>query len=526
MDVLSIALALEGLFKKTVRFPKALVTRCGEHFNVLPERVSLLKETREALHLQVLLSSPLTILTGVSGGADSTALLSVFSIVKEFLPLNLKVLHVNYRLRGKESRRDMEFVQSLGAQFGVDVNVCTVSDEQRDWLVQGNLQSCARDLRMSLFKKELQFLNGMIALGHNLTDNCETFLMRLMSGGGGQGLSSMNVYSPDIIRPFLQTEREDIERFLSLNHIDFVNDSSNSTGKYKRNRIRNELIPLMESISHGSIYGIERSRTLISQDNDCLEKMAFHALKGVLRNEFCGGLSLSVDDLKQLDRAMSSRILRKVFRLVSSSDELHPSFNIISELHRMIEKGENSRSSLRKHLNIFLYRKRLYFFPHEGTFPPSGPWSVTVDLKSCPENGTMVFNTEYWKISIERIRDNGGLQKARAFYDDVSGKDLVYIFEGSIQEKLTFRSPLFEDVIVLQERTKKVSKVLSEKGVPLPLRKIWPLVVVCNKVVSIAGLRVSTSKDFSDHETGMYFISFTSASNESPGNCFNACAGV
>jgi tRNA(Ile)-lysidine synthase len=174
---------------------------------------------------------------GVSGGADSVALLHILQRLK----FRVTVLHVNHQLRGPESDADESFVRALADSLGLEVVV-----EQAP-IQHGNLEQEARLARRRFFKRCLESHGfNKVALGHTRSDQAETVLFRFLRGSGLAGLAGMRmVTTHGLIRPLLTTSREDVRSWAAAEGIEWREDSSNADLRFKRNRLRNEVIPAL-----------------------------------------------------------------------------------------------------------------------------------------------------------------------------------------------------------------------------------------------------------------------------------------
>lgn len=193
------------------------------------------------------------LLLALSGGADSV---SLFHMLRES-GYSFSVAHVNYSLRGEESDLDREFVKSLCEKHGIE---CFIKDvPESHWEKGMNIQAEARDIRYAFFN-ELAEENDFskILSAHHKADNIETILMNISRGTGISGLKGMETISGNLVRPLLFAERKNIEAYLEDNKYDWRNDSSNSSSKYKRNRFRNEIIPLFENENPSFSDAIDR----------------------------------------------------------------------------------------------------------------------------------------------------------------------------------------------------------------------------------------------------------------------------
>ncbi len=185
------------------------------------------------------------ILVGLSGGADSVALTHALLDLSERFEVKVAAGHLNHRIRGAESDRDEIFVREMCARLGVELRV-----ERARGLDAGsaNLEERARDARHRFLNRTADALGAdYIALGHHADDQAETVLMRIFRGAGGAGLAAMAECGPSrLIRPMLALSRAEILAYLRARRIAFVEDSSNRSPEILRNRIRNELIPMLE----------------------------------------------------------------------------------------------------------------------------------------------------------------------------------------------------------------------------------------------------------------------------------------
>jgi tRNA(Ile)-lysidine synthase len=187
-----------------------------------------------------------SIVIGLSGGGDSVALTSALLALRKRMGLTLAAAHLNHRLRGEESDRDEKFVRAMSTRLGLELQV-----ERAEGLgaISGaNLEERARDARREFLGRVADRVGAdFIALGHHRDDQAETVLMRLMRGAGAAGMAAMAERGPErLIRPMLSISRAEIREYLKACAITFVEDSSNSSRDFLRNRIRGELLPLLE----------------------------------------------------------------------------------------------------------------------------------------------------------------------------------------------------------------------------------------------------------------------------------------
>jgi len=212
------------------------------------------------------LSRPLVL---VSGGPDSVALL------RAVLDLGGQptVLHVDHGLRGAESRSDADFVLTLCEGLGVGCEVRTL-----DLGDAANLQERARDARYRL-AREVAGRLGVVATGHTADDVAETMILNLSRGAGLRGLASIPSARDGLVRPLIDRTRRAVLAYLSRLGQPYRTDPTNLSGKYARNRVRLEVLPVLEELHPGASANLARTASLAREDLEALEGLADAALE-------------------------------------------------------------------------------------------------------------------------------------------------------------------------------------------------------------------------------------------------------
>lgn len=214
------------------------------------------------------------ILLAVSGGADSVALLLAFS--QAGIPM--EAVHCNFNLRGDESDRDRDFVKDLCGRLQLKLHIAEFNTTEQ--AVKGeSVEMTCRRLRYDYFRK-LKKEGGFsrIAVAHNADDNIETFFMNALRGSGSRGLKGMEQDNGEILRPLLQVSRKDILGYLAFNNQSYVTDSSNLESEYRRNFLRNEIFPLLESRWEGFRKAMKKTMEIQARENKIVEQ----AIKDIL----------------------------------------------------------------------------------------------------------------------------------------------------------------------------------------------------------------------------------------------------
>ncbi len=298
------------------------------------------------------------IVIGVSGGPDSVALLFLLNSLKKDLNLTLHIAYLDHKLR-KDSYQDRDFVKALARKLNLPITVAEIN--VREMALRGSLEEIARNVRLGFFFKVAKDIKAdKIALGHNLDDQAETVLMRILRGTGLYGLAGIlpkrKICGYQIIRPLIEVRRKDIEAFLKRKGIKPRRDSSNSEDIYFRNRIRNKLLPLLEKEYNRNIKEIlSNMAESIGYDYDYLNKMA-------KRSALALSARIEIKKFLQLHPALRRLVLRlNIARLKKDTRRL--TFQHIKEIEDLIlNRPLNSIVDLPKGLSLIKKQKTLLFF--------------------------------------------------------------------------------------------------------------------------------------------------------------------
>ena len=269
------------------------------------------------------------IVAGLSGGADSCALLHLLSSLREEFGITILAVHVNHGIRGTEAQRDEEFAGEFcrHLQIGFKAYHCDIPAEA----VKRGLgeEETGRLVRYEKFKEAVMETGAdKIAVAHNLNDCTETFLMNLCRGAGLKGLSGIKPVSGNIIRPLINCSREEIERYCADNMIGFCTDSTNLQNDYTRNKIRNILIPwLKNNINSSADLNIAKTSELLKEEEDYLEGIAYDKYQASVVKSENGLTILKTDLIIKEHSVIRNRVLRLALR------GLRPDLRDFSRVH-------------------------------------------------------------------------------------------------------------------------------------------------------------------------------------------------
>lgn len=247
-----------------------------------------------------LIEKPDMVIVGLSGGADSVALLTVLC----HAGYDVIATHCNFHLRGEESMRDEAFCRKLCRDKGIKLIVKDFDVEARRRETGESLEMACRALRYDWWNSMIKEGRAtVIAVGHHREDNIETFFLNLFRGSSLTGLKGMLPRNGSVVRPLLECTKEDILAYLRDCDLDYMTDSTNSDNYYKRNRIRNCLLPLIQREFPGSIGSIAQTIGHL-RDNYSL----YREYRSELKNRYLddkGGLDLYTLVAKETDPRMA-----------------------------------------------------------------------------------------------------------------------------------------------------------------------------------------------------------------------------
>jgi len=290
----------------------------------------LIKKIQNTAHQHDLWKKGSRIVIGVSGGPDSVCLLDILAQLRPKCDMKLIIAHINYGLRGKDSQRDEEFVRKLAERY--NLKIFSIKPIIRI----KNSENEMRNIRYEFFERvRAKNKFDYIAVGHNMEDQVETFIMRIIRGSGLKGLSAMQYKSGKIIRPLLGTPRAEILRYLKNKKLNYRIDKTNKENYFFRNRVRNKLIPYLERNFNPNIKKtIFEATGSIAEDNSLIQELS----DKVYGNE----AALSVRKILKLPPALQGRVL---LRFINNKiiDGKNVEATHVSEILKAIKstKGKN-----------------------------------------------------------------------------------------------------------------------------------------------------------------------------------------
>lgn len=380
------------------------------------------------------------IICAVSGGADSIALLFSLYLLKEKLGIRLSAAHFNHNLRGAESQRDEDFVRTFCDRYDIPLSVGSASVTSG----KKGLEAAARDARYSY----LRSLPGKIATAHTADDNAETVLLHLIRGTGLKGLGGIPPISGNVIRPMLGLTRSDVEAFLAEWSLPHIEDSSNHTDQFLRNRLRHHVMPLLAQENPHFAENTSAMALRLRQDEACLSQAA--ALSS----------PISVSDLREQHPAVRSRILENFLK---RSGVREPEASHIALLEQLTLSDNPSASG---------------HFPGNVTIARRYDTLVRLDEQTAPEESILplagTVDLPHWGIRVTVSPAQTILNTANTF---------TFHPQGQIR----IRSRRSGDELQLSGGTKSLKKRFIDRKIPASERSLIPIIADDAGIAAVYG---------------------------------------
>lgn len=278
-------------------------------------------KVRQVIKEHKMLSPGDSVLVGLSGGADSVALLCCLLSLRDELGITVKACHINHRLRGEQSDLDEQFVRRLCERKGVELfcrsfDVAQLASERKI-----GLEQCGRQLRYEAFAE----LSGITATAHTASDNIETVILNLARGAsldGMRGILPKNQMGKTlVIRPLITCSRGEIEQYLDDLGESYVTDESNFDTSYTRNLVRHKIVPVLRQMNPSLESAVTRMSKALGTDADYFAEKTAKLLEAAFISENC----YNAEILAAAPEPVSSRAFAKILRrcgLEQSSEKI------------------------------------------------------------------------------------------------------------------------------------------------------------------------------------------------------------
>ena len=442
------------------------------------------------------------IVAGISGGADSVCLLFVLLELRKRKNIEIIAVHVNHMIRGEAADADERYTVELCKKHNVK---CVVWKEDVPALAAKNKQSeeeAGRDVRRKAFTHVLEDEKAdKIAMAHHENDNAETFIMHLIRGAGLNGLSGIWPVNGNIVRPLLCVSRQEIEDYLTDKGIKWCNDLTNDEDDYTRNRIRHQVIPVLEGETNGNAVShindaMEHIRTAV----EFIQYETDEAYKKCITKNKKGDIQINKDELYKCHDAIKGNVIKNaVYEVAGRKKDIGAVH--FEDVRKLFERQNGKMCSLPYDLVAVRSYDGVVIKKRDSKKATKGieEQELIIPGITCIEDG---------KISIETriIEQNNNVGMC-----DIPQKTYTKWFDYDIIKcKPVIRSRRSGDTIVVNNEggSKKIKSYFIDEKIPSETRDNIPLIADGSEILWITGYRMSSKYQITDATRRVLEIKF------------------
>ena len=406
------------------------------------------------------------VLLAFSGGADSVALLDMMQ--KEYPSAPILLAHVNHGIRGEEAIRDRDFCENVAKERGLEIAILEVDVPTLVKEKGQSIEEAAREVRYAFFADLMEERKiPLLVTAHHADDHLETILFRIARGTGLAGLCGIAPIRPfevgHLVRPLLGFTKKEILEYCQAHGLDYVIDSTNTDTTYARNRIRAEVLHVLESLFADSSHRAVQMSTELFEDEAYLQELAENFVE---ENTTVRGISYL--HLQKAHPAIRRRALQIWFEKERGAtlESVH-----LQALFRLVKSGDTTaRVALPTGVSAYCTaRGRLMLTKTKPQ--PVGEYTIPLALGK-----TQIPNTD---ISICITKDEK-LNDA----DKQAGNILVLFGEWEdLKKELVWRNRREGDVILRGKMHRQVRRLWAEKGISIEIRQALPLLCCGEEIV-------------------------------------------
>ncbi|MEM7031965.1 MAG: tRNA lysidine(34) synthetase TilS [Chloroflexota bacterium] len=443
-------------------------------------------------HTHHLLAMDETMVVAVSGGADSLCLLHWLKDVAGKYRLKLHVAHLNHQLRATSSNDDAVFVSNLAKSWHLPVTVSEIDVGAFAKTHKLSLEDAARQCRYRFLTAVAQEVGASkVAVAHNANDQAETLLMHLLRGTGLSGLRGMapttslfdlhltldqEIQSIHLIRPLLPIDRADIETYCRAYHLIPRIDQSNSDQTFLRNRVRHELLPLLETYNPQIIQSLNRTADLLMADSTALQAEINRVWAQIVRVEAEHYLEIDLAQWRVLSVSVQRNILRKGITYLKGNVADISGDHIAQAITLLMTGQTGKQIHLPDQIRLAVHYDTASLFLADAHPPSDAPHllSVTPVLLMIP--GETFLPGEQWRIVAQHLPS----QEADPSSFQTDNRWHSYFDAAQINGKLWLRVRQAGDTFTplgLSGQSQSLKRFMINQKIRAAHRPHWPLLV-------------------------------------------------
>lgn len=433
------------------------------------------------------------ILVGVSGGADSIALLSMLKTLAIDCNWELHVAHVEHGLRGEESAADAEFVRNFSDRIGVPFYLGQPPVKQYAEENKLSKQVAARELRYRFFAETARKIGAnKLALAHHADDQAETVLMRILRGTSVSGLAGIPLRRQetgfDIVRPLLFVWRNEIEDFCKQENLSYRTDLTNALTDYSRNKIRLQLIPLLEEAYNKNVKRALVQLGQIAGDEDALlDQMAKERLKQVMVTRSDDVITLNAQQLQTAPLALQRRAIKLIlYYLCGHTNEWEA-----KHIEQVLALLGHTLPSVEIHLPNEVRAWREYQLIHIGRKRKPNTESEWLTTELSIPDWPSDWADPYLAFEIPEFGLKGSMERSEASIIPADPWEAVFDYHLVRGKQFHIRARFPGDSMrpIGMNGSKKLKEIFIESRIPVASRDRWPIWILDEQIAWVTGIR-------------------------------------
>lgn len=391
------------------------------------------------------------VLCAVSGGRDSMAMLHLLSALAG--EGGLAAAHFNHRLR-PAADRDEAFVRDWCREKNIPLT-CGAGNVREFAAREGlSIEDAARTLRYAFLESAARDMGAArIATAHHREDNAETVLLHLLRGTGLQGLGGIAPVRGKIVRPLLEVSRAEIDEYVTRNQIPYVEDESNQDARFTRNRLRLEVLPLLEEMAPGASRRIAAAAALLREDGEHLRREA----EALLPEGEDGAVILPIPVLNRQDGALRRRLVRAMGQRLGAELSREQTETVLSLKNGGYLDLPQGLCAVRKPHQLILQKQP----------PPPPPPPLAL------HEGEQ--NWGRWKVTLERRTAPVESAPDRVALRDTGGELTVALWDGVGR-------------LAVENGSRTIKRLFADAGIPVERRREYPMVLLDGTPVAVLGV--------------------------------------
>ncbi|WP_300356577.1 tRNA lysidine(34) synthetase TilS [Fusobacterium sp.] len=402
------------------------------------------------------------VVIGVSGGPDSIFLLEVLLNIKDEFNLSIFPVHINHLYRGKEAERDENFVREIGKKYNLEVFVKRKSMEKLAKEEKITLEEAGREIRYSFFDEVMEKTkSNKIALAHNLDDQIETFLFRLIRGTSLEGLEGINdTRDNKYVRPINEIYKKDIMNYLDENNIPYMTDSTNLENDYTRNSIRLDLIPFIEERYNPRFK--EKIKNMLEEVRKVNE---------LLEPDYSKYISDNILKADELNKEKSDYIKGKIINYYLTKNNIETTRRKIENIIKILFSGGSKKIKLEKDCTLIKEYDKIFLVNSKMTK------KVVKEVKMI-----IPSECEFGEYIISAFREKKKRDNNYEFVTCLKEGDELFIRARKEGDKI---------LPIGMENYKKIKDIMINSKIPKEERDKIPVILLDDEIVWVAGVRKS-----------------------------------